>query len=341
MSNQYVAVQWNSHKRAYDRILLGFSGLYLLIFVGLGLLLYPAPADISPPVLLIRATGTLALLLLHVLLAIGPLARLGLRVEAFLYNRRHLGVCVFAIGLLHAMLVLAFYGGFGVDGPFKALLGRQSWDGSLLGFPFELLGLFALTILFLMAATSHDFWLANLGSGFWKALHLGVVLAYGGLVGHVALGAMQSEPDAPWPILLLLGAGLLTGLHLLAGVRAWRRDSEARGEASGEGWIRVSAIEDIPMDRARVVRLPQGGAAAVYRWSGGVHAVESVCSHQGGPLEEGKVVDGCITCPWHGYQYLPETGGSPPPFEEQLAVYPVRVQDGIVSLNPQAKEIGP
>jgi nitrite reductase/ring-hydroxylating ferredoxin subunit len=31
-------------------------------------------------------------------------------------------------------------------------------------------------------------------------------------------------------------------------------------------------------------------------------------SIQNGPLGEGRIVDGCITCPWHGYQYRPDTG---------------------------------
>lgn len=31
-----------------------------------------------------------------------------------------------------------------------------------------------------------------------------------------------------------------------------------------------------------------------------IHALDSLCSHMGGPLDEGKIADGCITCPWHG-----------------------------------------
>ena len=358
MTNAYVAVQWNVHKRFYDRLLWSFVGLYLVSFVVAGMLLYPVPEEISPPVLVIRATGTLAFLLLHVVLAAGPLARLSARWNALLYNRRHLGVTTFLVGLLHALAVLGFYGGFGIEGPLQALFAGYSWDGSLSGFPFELLGLLGLAVMFLMAATSHDFWLANLGSGFWKALHLLVVLAYAALVGHVALGAMQSEHGAPWPWLLLLGAGGLTSLHLIAAWRTLRAEKlaevavRARGttivpaglsHADGPpgGWLNLGPVEDIAMDRAKTVPLPQGGAAAVYRWEGGVHAVASVCSHQGGPLQEGKVVEGCITCPWHGYQYLPDTGASPPPYEEQLDTYPVRIEDGMVLLDPRpcAREV--
>jgi nitrite reductase/ring-hydroxylating ferredoxin subunit len=51
--------------------------------------------------------------------------------------------------------------------------------------------------------------------------------------------------------------------------------------------------------------------------------------------EKGKILDGCITCPWHGYQYLPHNGQSPPPFTEKVSTYDVRVREGKVFLNPK------
>jgi hypothetical protein len=53
-------------------------------------------------------------------------------------------------------------------------------------------------------------------------------------------------------------------------------------------------------------------------------------------LGEGKVIGGCVTCPWHGYQYLPGSGASPPPFQEKVATYRVKVIEGKVFVNPQA-----
>ena len=50
---------------------------------------------------------------------------------------------------------------------------------------------------------------------------------------------------------------------------------------------------------------------------------------------EGRVIDGCVTCPWHGYQYLPDCGASPPPFEERVPTFRVRLQDGGVWINPR------
>ena len=44
--------------------------------------------------------------------------------------------------------------------------------GKFIGFPFKTIGIAALLVLFLMAATSHDFWLAFLRPPVWKALHM-------------------------------------------------------------------------------------------------------------------------------------------------------------------------
>jgi len=41
----------------------------------------------------------------------------------------------------------------------------------------------------------------------------------------------------------------------------------------------------------------------VVRMGGTVHAMHAVCAHAGGPLAEGKVVDGCVECPWHGSRF--------------------------------------
>jgi nitrite reductase/ring-hydroxylating ferredoxin subunit len=65
-----------------------------------------------------------------------------------------------------------------------------------------------------------------------------------------------------------------------------------------------------------------------------------VCQHQNGPLGEGKIISGCITCPWHGYQYLPETGASPPPFAEQVPTFKVRVKNGRVLVHPKPNPAG-
>src|SRR5260370_25568737 len=74
-------------------------------------------------------------------------------------------------------------------------LTKVSDYGKFIGFPFKALGLVALLILFLMAATSHDYWLVFLTPPGWKGLHMALYVAYGLLVIPVALAVMQYHPN--------------------------------------------------------------------------------------------------------------------------------------------------
>lgn len=332
MTNAYRWVQWNKHKKVYDLLMIGGVLAYVLGFVGIGLTVASAGDPISPPVLIMRALGTAAAILLHLILAIGPATRLFPKLAPLLYNRRHLGVTCFVIALLHAFIATGFYGGFGVENPIIAVLG-----GPGVRVPFELYGFGALVILFVMAATSHDFWLANLGHRVWKGLHMLVYLAYALLIAHIAFGALATEKHPVYVVLVAAGFVGLVLLHVFAGVREVAADANAK---PAEGWIDLGTCEDIPQARARVVCVQGQERIAVYRDGDQLHAVTSVCAHQGGPLGEGKIVDGCVTCPWHGYQYHAENGQSPPPYTEKIATYELRVEGGRVLLNPEPNAPG-
>ncbi|MFZ9916543.1 MAG: ferric reductase-like transmembrane domain-containing protein, partial [Phycisphaerales bacterium] len=192
MSVSYRAVQWNAAKRAYDRRLAIAVAGYLAVFFVAAAMAF----DTSPLIVAMRAFGTGAAALLVFILSIGPLARFTPRMAPLLYNRRHLGVTMFLMALAHAALATLWYHGFGVLDPLTSILSSGVPFDGVAQFPFQPLGLVALLILFAMAATSHDFWLRNLSPQVWKALHLGVYLAFALIVAHVALGALQDEV---WP----------------------------------------------------------------------------------------------------------------------------------------------
>lgn len=329
MSATYAAISWNPQKKRYDRSILLLMGLYLLLFCGLMLLVHP---QVTIETLLIRATGSLAFLMLHVVLAIGPLARLDRRFLPLLYNRRHLGVATFLTGLIHGVLNLVQFHALGNVSPLVSLLASNTRYDSFAGFPFELLGLIALVILFLMAATSHDFWLKNLGPRAWKALHMGVYFAYACLVMHVMLGVIQLEKS---PVLIgLVGLGMIALITLhLAAAGQYRRSVILPENIENEGFVLVCDLSEIPEKRAKIAQI-NGQKIAVFRYDGKLSAVNNICRHQHGPIGEGKIVDGCITCPWHGYQYLPHNGQSPPPFKEKLETYDVRLVGAKVWVNP-------
>jgi nitrite reductase/ring-hydroxylating ferredoxin subunit/DMSO/TMAO reductase YedYZ heme-binding membrane subunit len=337
MSHGYRPVSWTPFKRRFDAWLLAGVAVYLSAFIGVSSLTTPPGESFTPVQMLIRATGTLAFLLLSFVLCIGPLARLTPRFKPFLYNRRHLGVLTFLIGLVHGVLVLLWYHGFGVLNPMVSLLVSNPRYDSLAGFPFESLGLLALCLLLLLAATSHDFWNANLGPRLWKALHMSVVVAYALLVAHVALGAMLYEDHPLYWLVLALGPGMVAGLQLYT---AFFASGRVEPVPALQGWLKVGPALDIPDQRATVIETADAQRIAVFRFDGKVSAVSNVCRHQGGPLGEGRIVDGCITCPWHGFQYRPEDGCSPAPFNERIATFATRIERGVVYVHPKALQPG-
>ncbi len=320
MSHGYVAVGWNRNKRRYDAVLwLGILA-YLALFVGLAGALHP---QLTLETALLRATGSLALLLLHLVLTIGPACRLAPSWLPLLYNRRHLGVSLFAVALGHGLLALVQYHALGDLSPLVSVLVSEAQAGAV---PFQPFGVLALGILFVMAATSHDFWLAQLSPPVWKALHMLVYLAWAAVVLHVAFGVVQDEASNAMAVALGVGVVWVLGLHLAAAARERRLDAP-RADGGEPGWVEACEVDTILEGRARTV-VVAGERVALFRWGGRVAAVSAVCAHQNGPLGEGRILDGCITCPWHGYQYRPEDGCSPPPFTEKLPTFAVRVRDG-------------
>ena len=357
MGVEYRAVQWNRQKKVYDTVLIGAVAAYLALFGLVTKALFPLVTD---EIMLMRAFGSASFLLLHIILCIGPLCRLNPVFLPLLYNRRHAGVTMFMLGLVHAVLVVATYHAGGDTNPILSIFVSSPVNGSVSGVPFQPLGVFALVILFLMAATSHDFWLANLSAPVWKSLHMLVYVAYALLVLHVTFGVLQGEGSPIYAGATAVGLISVLGLHIIAGRKEKTLDSRSRhvqsnserDESSSElstlnsqlstsqdGFVDACAVSDIPETRARIVCL-SGERVAIFKYDGKISAVSNVCQHQNGPLGEGKIVFGCITCPWHGYQYVPETGASPPPFVEKVPTFNVRVRDGRVLVDPTPNPAG-
>lgn len=337
MAHGYKIVQWTPFKKQYDLFLALGVILFLGAYVAAAVALQPLERQGHPVQVALRAFGACAFGLLTLILAIGPLARLSPRFLPLLYNRRHLGVACFLLAFAHAALTLVWYHLFSDLNPLVSLIASNPRYQSIQGFPFESLGVVALAILFVMAATSHDFWNSVLGPNMWKALHMLVYWAYALIVAHIMLGAIQDDKSASYAIAVGSGAIVVALLHVLVGAREVARDRRADA-LSAQGWIRVGALGDIPDKCARVIAPATGERIAVFRDGDNVYAVSNVCRHQGGPLGEGRIVDGCITCPWHGFQYHPHDGRSPPPYTEKIATYPARIEDGVVFVSPEAIE---
>ncbi|MGF1445794.1 MAG: Rieske 2Fe-2S domain-containing protein [Pikeienuella sp.] len=324
MSVAYVPVQWTRSKWVYDGVLLALVVAYI------GAFLHLAEPDVTRPtdtlIQRMRAFGSCAFFMLTAILMIGPLARLDRRFLPLLYNRRHFGVMTFAVALTHAGFVLDWYYAFSPLDPFLALLVSNTSFGLAAGFPFEVLGIVALLSLAILAVTSHDFWLSFLTAPVWKALHYSVYVAYAAVVGHVAFGALQDQTNPLFAMVVGLCAVAVGGLHLIAALR----EPDDSGAAREADWERVGRPDEIAEGTAKVIRLASGERVAVFRHAGRLSAISNACAHQNGPLGEGRVIDGCVTCPWHGFQYRLEDGRSPAPFTEMVPTYQLTLRDGAV-----------
>ncbi len=330
MSAGFQAVQWNARKLVYDGVLLAAVALFIGSYILIEARITPPDNALAWIDLRINACGVCAFIMLTIILSIGPLARLDPRFLPLLYNRRHFGVTMFFVACLHAAFMIEWFLARGALPELWTELTTMADYAKFIGFPFKTLGLAALAILFLLAATSHDFWLAFLTPRVWKGLHMLLYVAYGLVVMHVALGVMQDDCRVLVPLLLGGSFGIVTLLHVLA---AWRERAGDRG-TSHEGWIAVGPPASIPDKCAHIIAAPNGERIAVFRDGDQIGALTNLCAHQNGPLGEGRVIDGCVTCPWHGYQYRLEDGCAPPPFTERLVTYAVRLRDGIVEVDP-------
>ncbi|MEM7775327.1 MAG: Rieske 2Fe-2S domain-containing protein [Pseudomonadota bacterium] len=332
MSVQYSPVQWTRSKMFYDVVVLGLVFGYILVFLRYAPQFLGDVKAADGAIVRARAFGTCAFLLLTVILCIGPLARLDRRFLPLLYNRRHFGVIAFCVALTHAFFVLNWYFNFSPTPRFEALLTSNTSYSQLLGFPFEALGILALFALAVLAVTSHDFWLSFLTPRVWKTLHYMIYPAYALIVAHIALGALQSHSDQTFTVVTAVAVFLVCGLHAAAAIR---ETATAPRRASQIDWHPVGDITDFVEGRARVVRLRSGDRIAVFLHDGKLSALSNACAHQNGPLGEGRITDGCVTCPWHGFQYRLADGCSPAPFTEKVPTYALKREGDVVLVSSE------
>jgi len=71
--------------------------------------------------------------------------------------------------------------------------------------------------------------------------------------------------------------------------------------------VKVGSSEDVPEGGSR--SFDAGGRkVAVFRLGGALFALDGTCPHRGGPLGEGTVAAGIVTCPWHGWRFEVKSG---------------------------------
>ena len=98
-------------------------------------------------------------------------------------------------------------------------------------------------------------------------------------------------------------------------------------------FIDIGALEDIPVQGARVVKTVEG-CVAIFRTSDDrIFALEDRCPHKGGPLSEGIVHGDRVTCPLHNWVFDMNSGAAQGADEGQVQTYAVRVQGGRILID--------
>lgn len=92
-------------------------------------------------------------------------------------------------------------------------------------------------------------------------------------------------------------------------------------------FVKVATVDEVPLNGSLLVQY-DGTEVALFNLNGEIYAIENVCTHDGGPLVEGTIINGCeVMCPRHGARFDIRTGEalSFPAFEP-TASYAVRVE---------------
>lgn len=97
-------------------------------------------------------------------------------------------------------------------------------------------------------------------------------------------------------------------------------------ETYPEEWTRV--LDDAELRDGEPKRVDVGDVPVLLvRDGGSIHALADRCVHRGGPLSEGEISDGCVTCPWHGSRFRLSDGS----VERGPAAYPQPALEARVS----------
>lgn len=72
-------------------------------------------------------------------------------------------------------------------------------------------------------------------------------------------------------------------------------------------FVRVASVADVAPGTARAVTVGER-VIALFNVDGAFYALRNACSHEGGPLCEGRIEGKTVTCPLHAWTFKLESG---------------------------------
>ena len=96
--------------------------------------------------------------------------------------------------------------------------------------------------------------------------------------------------------------------------------------------VEVASVDEVPEGKAKVV-VAEGRPIALCNYGGKIFAIDDVCTHDRGPLDQGELIGKEIECPRHGARFDVTTGvATRLPAIRPVRTYPVHVTDGKISV---------
>ena len=104
-----------------------------------------------------------------------------------------------------------------------------------------------------------------------------------------------------------------------------------------QNWYKVAEKQSIDKNGCKVVYFKRQ-EVVIFKYQECYFALGNNCPHRKAPLSAGEIIDGVLTCPWHGARFDLATGkGLPGPHQAEIQSYHVKEQNGAVFLAVKEK----
>jgi len=103
-------------------------------------------------------------------------------------------------------------------------------------------------------------------------------------------------------------------------------------EKTSSEFVKLAGTTDVAPGEVKVYEV-QGRRIALCNVEGAFYAIDDVCTHDGGSLDQGELDGHQIECPRHGARFDVRSGRALAlPAVMPVRSYPVRVEDGVVKV---------
>jgi nitrite reductase/ring-hydroxylating ferredoxin subunit/uncharacterized membrane protein len=130
-------------------------------------------------------------------------------------------------------------------------------------------------------------------------------------VGLNTVSVIKRRKDNGGKALSLTALGLTALSAMMGGMLVYKQKvgtDHSQQASELDEWTAVLDSDELSENSTKQVHI-QGKGVLLYHSGDHIFAIGSVCSHAGGPLENGEINGDCVTCPWHDSVFCLRDGG--------------------------------